>query len=403
MQAIYLDHNSTTPLAAEAVDAMAPWQHQQFGNPASQHAPGRRARQAVEQAREEIGRILGARMTGRHPDRVVFTSGGTEANNLALWGLTGALIANEPGGLAVSTIEHPSVLAAAELLARRGWHVERLPVNAAGVVDLAQVDEQLAKIAGYPRRLLSVMLANNETGAIQPVAELARRALERGILLHTDAVQMAGKLPLDFAGLGCAALSVAAHKFHGPLGIGALVVRPDVELEPVIRGGFQQAGLRGGTESVALAVGMHAALAAWQREQDERIHRMSTLRDRLEQALQQALPGRVVINAAASPRLPQTSSLAIRGCDRQALVMALDLAGVACSTGSACASGSSEPSTVLLAMGVERDVLAGSLRFSLGAGTTAAEIDTAVERIVSAAARLSATKPARGTTASKNS
>jgi cysteine desulfurase len=394
MDVIYLDHNSTTPLAPEAAAAMAPWQAERFGNPASQHAIGRRARQALEDAREEIGRILGANLSGRRADRVIFTSGGTEANNLALFGMTQALDpSTAPGQIVISAIEHPSVSAPAELLERRGWKLHRLGVTPAGVVDLTALDRALTS----DTRLASVMLANNETGVIQPVGEIAARCRRRNILVHTDAAQIVGKLPVDFRALEVDALTVAAHKFHGPLGTGALIVRHGVELAPFVVGGFQQEGLRGGTESVALAVGMHAALAAWQRESHERAGRMAALRDRLEARLAAGFSGRLVVNGAGAPRLPHTSNVAFRGLDRQALVMALDLAGVACSTGSACASGSSEPSAVLSAMGATGDVLAGSVRFSLGAMTTADEIDAASARILSVCGKLSAGKPSART------
>jgi cysteine desulfurase len=384
---IYLDYNSTTPLLDEVVAAMAEWQTTRFGNPSSQHAIGRRARQALDQARDEIGRMLGGQLSGSLGDRVIFTSGGTEANNLALLGIIGFAEADVPPGEAIiSTIEHHSVTAVADLLERRGWTIHRLGVTRDGVVDPAALDGRLNERT----RFVSVMLANNETGVIQPVAEMARRCQALGVPMHTDAAQIVGKLPVDFRGLGVSALTVAAHKFHGPLGIGALVIRDDLELQPLVVGGFQQEGLRGGTESVALAVGMHAALASWEREQDARAARLRHLRDRLETGLKEGYGGRVVVNGADAERLPHTSNLALTGLNRQALVMALDLAGVACSTGSACASGSSEPSRTLVAMDCDPDVLAASVRFSLGATTTAEEIDEAVERILATSAKIAA-------------
>jgi cysteine desulfurase len=225
------------------------------------------------------------------------------------------------------------------------------------------------------------MLANNETGVIQPVRELAEVCQRRGIPVHTDAVQMVGKLPVDFTALGVSALTVAAHKFHGPLGVGALIVSRGPKLSPLMLGGFQQEGLRGGTESVALTVGMHAALAAWEAEHEARTERMQALRDRFEERLTAACHGEIHVVGADTPRLPNTSCISFLSCDRQALAMALDMASVACSTGSACASGSSEPSPVLLAMGCEDEVVAGALRFSLGATTSASDIEVAVDRI----------------------
>ncbi len=387
---IYLDYNSTTPLLDEVVAAMAEWQTAKFGNPASQHAIGRRARQGLEQARDEIGRILGARLSGSSSDRVIFTSGGTEANNLALLGMVGIADPDVPPGEAIiSAIEHHSVTAVAELLERRGWTIHRLGVTRDGVVDPAALDGRLNERT----RFVSVMLANNETGVIQPVAEIARRCQALGVPMHTDAAQIAGKLPVDFRALGASALTVAAHKFHGPLGIGALVIRHDLELQPLVVGGFQQEGLRGGTESVALAVGMHAALASWEHEKEARPERLRTLRNRLEARLRDGYGGRVLVNGADAERLPHTSNVALLGMNRQALVMALDLAGVACSTGAACASGSSEPSRTLLAMGCDKEVLAASLRFSLGATTTAEEIDEAAERILATSAKIAAAAP----------
>jgi cysteine desulfurase len=382
---IYLDHNSTTPLAPEAAAAMAEWQTGRFGNPASQHSIGRRARQALEDARDEIGRILGARRDGPQPDRVIFTSGGTEANNLALAGITGCFqpcaqhaAGSAPGEIVISAIEHPSITAPAEHLQRLGWIVHRLPALGSGEVDARAIPPLLNERT----RLVSVMLANNETGVLQPVAEIAAICRARNTPLHTDAVQVAGKLPLDFRQLDVSAMTVAAHKFHGPLGIGALLVRHELTLHPLLLGGFQQEGYRGGTESVALAVGMRAALVAWEKEHEARRQRMHELRSRFEAQLGQAFGSRLVVIGHAAERLPHTSNVAILGVDRQALVIALDMAGVACSSGSACASGSSEPSPVLLAMGCDPAVVDSAVRFSLGANTSPAEIDGAVQKIV---------------------
>lgn len=377
MRSIYLDHNATTPLAAEAAEAMERCRREAWANPASQHAAGRRARQWLEDAREGIARILGAETDSAQPDRLIFTSGGTEANNLALFGLA----AEAPSRVVVSTIEHPSIRGAAEELGRRGWQIARLGATADGVVRLDDLAERLAP----PTTLVSVMLGNNETGVLQPVAEIARACAAVGVPVHTDAAQVAGKLPVDFRSLGVAALTVAAHKFHGPRGIGALLVRHGAALRPLLHGGVQQQGLRPGTECVELAVGMHAALTAWQREQRERITRLTGLRDRFERQLRQragAAGMNLVVHGERAGRLPHTSCVAFPGLNRQALLVALDLLGVACSSGSACASGSSEPSPTLLAMGCPPELVEGSLRFSLGAGTTQADVDGAVERIL---------------------
>jgi cysteine desulfurase len=379
---IFLDHNSTTPLLDEVVDCMAECYRRGYGNPSSQHAIGRQARRLVENARESIAALLGANLAGRRPDRLIFTSGGTEANNLAMLGLAGEW----RGRLIVSAIEHPSVLGPAEFLAKRGWQIERVNAKPTGVVCIDRFDDLLA--SDIPS-IAALMMGNNETGVLQPVAELARACNKYGIPLHTDAVQVVGKLPVDFAQLGAATLAFSAHKFHGPRGIGGLIVRGGIELQPIIYGGFQQGGLRPGTEATPLIVGMHKALEIWRREYDERLQRITALRDRFESALQARVPG-VIINGADAARLPHTSNVSFPGLDRRALAMALDLEGIACSTGSACASGSSEPSPVLIAMGLPDDVVAGSLRFSLGATTTESEIDTAIERVVGVVERLAA-------------
>lgn len=370
---IYLDHNATTPLAPEAAEAMARCQREIQGNPASQHAAGRRARQVLEDAREGIGRLLGARIDQFHADRVVFTSGGTEANHLALLGLA----ADAPAHALLSAIEHPSVVGAAELLRRRGWRIDGLGVSPAGQVD----PEALESLLHAETRFVSVMLGNNETGVLQPVARLAEGCAAAGVALHTDAAQVVGRLPVDFRGLGVDLMTVAAHKFHGPVGIGAVVLRDGVELRPQMFGGFQQGGLRPGTESVALAVGMHAALSACTRDLEATRQISSMLRDQFEGLLLAECP-ELSINGAAAERLPQTSNVAFPGVDGQALMMALDLAGVGCSTGSACASGSSEASPTLLAMGLEKGLAESCLRFSLGRDTTAAEVQQAARRIL---------------------
>ncbi|HEV2971545.1 MAG TPA: cysteine desulfurase family protein [Pirellulales bacterium] len=391
MQPIYLDHNATTPLLPEVADAMAECQSAGFANPESQHQLGRRARQLLEDAREGIAENLGADLSGREPDRLIFTSGGTEANNLALFGLTGALSA-APARIIISSIEHPSISQPAEFLSRRGWHLNRLPVSRDGVCEkgdillfktgptAARSNSEKSGMSPFFPLVASVMLANNETGVIQPIRELAALAHAAGVPLHTDAVQAVGKVPVHFRELGVAAMTVAAHKFHGPRGIGALILHGGVQLNPLLFGGFQQQGLRPGTEPVTLAVGMHAALRIFAREQTDRCERMTLLRDRLEQSLLTAWPS-AVIHGAAAPRLPNTTCIAFPGLDRQALVMALDLAGVACSTGSACASGSSEPSPTLVAMGLSDELVGSSIRFSLGATTTTEMIDEAIDRI----------------------
>jgi cysteine desulfurase len=371
---IYLDHNATTPLLPEVADAMRACYSPEFGNPASQHDPGRRARRKLEDARERIGEILGVGMSGPTPDRVIFTSGGTEANNLAIFGL---IREGNARHAIVSAVEHPSVLAPADELARRGWQVDRLSIDEHGVVRVGELTQLLRPKTAF----VSVMLGQNETGVLQPVAEVASLCAQNGVLCHTDAAQVVGKLPVDFSELGVSALTLAAHKFHGPLGIGAIVLRGDVPLRPQLFGGFQQAGLRPGTESLALAVGMCRALELWRQERDVRAARLTQLRDAFESEILNGWPKAVVIGRGAQ-RLPHTSNIAFVGLDRQALFMALDQAGVACSTGSACASGSSEPSPAHFAMGLDSNLIVSALRFSLGATTSEAEVHQAAGRIL---------------------
>ncbi|MGD9635114.1 MAG: cysteine desulfurase family protein, partial [Pirellulales bacterium] len=340
-------------------------------------------------ARERIGELVGAKTTGRDADLVIFTSGGTEANNLAVRGLfhskarAGSRAPSRsdgltPGGRIVSSkLEHPSITALTDELARGGTQIEYLPVDPSGVLRI----DALLSLLHAETRLVCAMLANNETGVLQPVAQMAAICNERNVSLHTDATQAVGKIPIDFRALQAATMTFTAHKFHGPLGIGALVVRHGIELAPQLFGGFQQAGLRPGTESVALVVGMLTALELAHSELESRGERLTKLRDDFERAICAGWPAAVVIGAAAS-RLPQTSNIAFVGLDRQALFIALDQAGIACSTGSACASGSSEPSPVHLAMGLPEAVISSALRFSFGATTTADDVAESSRRIL---------------------
>ena len=397
MKPLYLDHNSTTPLDPRIAEVLAEGYRAQFANPASQHEAGRVARRKLENARDSLAELLGASTSGTTADRVIFTSGATEANNLAVRGLLAPFAhAAEPGRVIFSAIEHPSVAELAEPLRAEGFDVVEAPVDADGVVRV----QALAYLITPETRLVSVMLANNETGVLQPVAEIAALCAEAKLPLHTDASQAVGKIPVDFRGLGVAAMTLTAHKFHGPRGGGALVLRPEWTLHPLLIGGPQQAGLRGGTETVALPVAMAEALRLAVDEMPARAEHMTGLRDRLEQQLCQGAPEAVVVGAAAA-RLPNTTNIAFCGLDRQALVMALDLAGVACSTGSACASGSSEPSPALLAMGLDPAVIAGSIRLSIGAFTTTEEIDEATARILRVysdfAGQNKGSQPGRGT------
>lgn len=400
--AIYLDYNATTPVLPEVIEAMRACWHEPFLNPASQHSFGRAARRKLEDSRDQIAELLGASTTGPTPDRVVFTSGGTESNNVAIRGLlehtlrAGARAPSDVDGrppdsvprALLSSIEHPSITTLGEHLARIGYKIDRLGVDANSVL---QVND-LPGLLTPDTCVVAAMLANNETGVIQPVAELAAVCNERGVPLHTDASQAAGKLSLNFRELGAASMTIAAHKLGGPVGIGALVIRHDIEIQPLLFGGHQQSDLRPGTESVALAVGLCTALELWHANRAEWTARMGQLRDYFESLIcGSAADGKPAprittcqtkVIGRDAPRLPNTSNISFEGLDRQALFMALDQAGIACSTGSACASGSSEPSPVHIAMGFKPAVVSGSLRFSFGIATTRQEVEVSARRII---------------------
>jgi cysteine desulfurase len=367
---LYLDNNSTTPLGRAADEAMREYLRAGCGNPASAHAAGRRARRALEDARERSAALLGA-----HPDEVVFTSGATESNNLALLGLCGA----PPSHLLASPVEHPSVLEPLHHLAAAGFTLDFLPVDGQGVVPA----DALAPRLRPDTRLVAVMLANHETGAVQPIRALA----EGQAAFHCDATQAVGKIPVHFHELGVSTLSLSAHKFHGPQGVGALLVRRGIKVRPLAHGGHQQHGLRPGTEPVALAVGLAAALEDAHREADFRRDRVCRLRKLfLGRLRDHAAP--VVLNGPAEGGLPHTLNLSFPGVKADALLMALDLAGVACSTGSACSSGSLLPSPVLQAMQVPENVLRSAMRFSLSALLNEEQITEAARRIATVVRRL---------------
>jgi cysteine desulfurase len=384
---IDLDQNATTPLDPDVLDAMRPhWLA--GGNPESRHAAGRAARRALDAARESVAAILAAR-----PDEVVFTSGGTEANNLGILGLA----LNHPRGhLLASPIEHPAVRAALDHLT----HDQRftrldLPVDPDGRVRLDHAADRLSEA---PMRLATLMLASNETGALQPVAELAALAADRGVPVHCDAVQAVGRIPVDFQALGVATLAASAHKFHGPVGAGLLLVRRGVSLQPTAHGGSQQAGRRPGTVPVALAVGLATALSIAHHAMKERTARWRAQQERLESGLIAALgPDRAVVLGPSDPslRLPQTSLVAFPGCDGPLLLMRLDLAGVCASIGSACASGSHQPAPSLQAMGLPDLLRRAPVRFSFGATTTDADIDQAVALTADIVSSLTTDLPAR--------
>lgn len=391
MEPIYLDNNATTTMLPEVAEAIGEAYRAGFGNPASQHRSGQRARRVLEEARERITQLLGGRTTGLTPDRLILTSGGTESNNLALRGLAArARNENESENIVVSPIEHPSISETAKHLERAGVEVRRLPVDREGVVQVEKLDGWLDERT----RLVSVMLGNHETGVLQPVEEIAGVARQRGVLSHCDGVQAVGKIPVDFRALGVDALTCTAHKLHGPVGIGGLLLRHDVAPAPLLAGGFQQQGIRPGTESVPLTLGFLKALELWAERAGEWERHMRSLRDLLEDRLRAEIPG-LIVNGGGAARLPHTSNISLPGLNRQAIVLALDMAGVACSTGSACASGSSEPSPVLIAMGLATPVIEGSIRISLSRLTTTADTELAVQRILRVYKSLQRHEPAR--------
>lgn len=374
MHPVYLDYAATAPLRPEVLDAMLPLLGGDHGNPSSVHAWGRRARAALDEARERFAAVIGA-----HPAEIVFTRGGTEADNLAVFGRARA----RPGApLACSAIEHRAVL---EAVRAAGGPAHLLPVGPDGVVDPDALDTVLA---GRPA-VVSMMWANNETGAVQPVEQFAARCAEAGVVFHADAVQALGKLSVRVKQVPAHLLAFSAHKVGGPRGVGALFVRRGTELAPLLYGGAQERGLRPGTEDVAGAMGFAIAAELAETERAAESVRLTGLRDRLEAALRAAIP-ELVVHAAPAPRLPNVASVALPGAGQEMLLLGLDLEGVAVSSGSACSSGAVRPSHVLEAMGVAPETAAGTVRFSLGAATSAADIDRAVAAFLAVAERIRA-------------
>lgn len=376
MQSIYLDHNSTTPIDPRVVDTIADYQKMGYVNPASQHLLGQRARADLELLRSEMIEMLGGQPGGVEADRLIFTSGGTESNHLALLGLLLDGKRRPLGRGLVSAVEHPSIMGATDYLKQLGVDVDMLPVDQNGVLQL----DAFGKAINGSVRLVSVMTANNETGVVQPIRQIVEQCAEQSIVVHTDAVQAVGKMPAAFNNLGVDAMSLTAHKFHGPRGIGGLLVKHNLSLTPIVGGGFQQMGIRPGTEDVALVAGFHRALQLYQDEAATREQRMEELRDRLQHQIMLDCPGVVVIGADAT-RTPNCLNISFPGIDRQAFLLAADMRGLAISTGSACASGSSDPSPVLLAMGLDQAIVEGSIRLSLSHQTTDTEINLASDLI----------------------
>ena len=405
---VYLDNNATTPVLPEVVDAMRPYFSDRFGNASSIHSHGQQTRAAVEHARESVAALIGARAS-----EIVFTSGGTEADNLAIFGplQTNRLDANKSRSqkthIITSTIEHHAVLNACRHLESTGCELTSVPVDARGLVDPSDVRRALRPNT----KLISIMLANNETGVLQPVREIAAIAAEAGVLFHTDAVQAAGKIPLRVADIGCDLLTISSHKLHGPQGVGALFVKKNTPIDAMLHGGRHERSRRAGTENVPGIIGLgraaELAQASLQRQDADRdiykddddrpaadrpsadrsnADNIQSLRDRLESRLLQL--DSATVNGAAAPRVPNTTNICFEGIDGEALVIALDLQGLAVSTGAACSSGAIEPSHVLIAMGLSPDRARSSIRFSLGKLTTAEDIDFALSIVPETVARL---------------
>jgi cysteine desulfurase len=386
---VYLDNSATTAVLPEVIEAMLPYFASEYGNAQSVHSFGQRAKAAVERARREVAALLNAA-----PTEMVFVAGGTEADNFAIRGIAETHCAHGRH-LITTKIEHPAVLATCAMLEQAGFRVTYLPVSPDGIVSLDDVRAALTD----ETILISVMHANNETGAIQPIAEIAEvvgEARTRGMKhlhLHTDGVQSVGKIPVDVKQLGVDLLSLSAHKIHGPKGVGALFVKKGTRLEKLIYGGHHERDRRAGTENVPGIVGLGQAAARARVHLDERMAQMRELRDEFEQRITGRIAG-VRVNGSIERRVPNVSNLSFAGVDGESLMIALDLQGIAVSTGSACASGSLEPSHVLTAMSLTREEVRGSLRVSLSALTTREEIDYAITALVETVARLQQMSPA---------
>jgi len=379
MRRIYLDNNATTPVLPEVFEAMRPYFSEHFGNASSIHHHGQETRAAVEGARESVAALLSCR-----PAEIIFTSGGTESDNLAVAGLAA------PGDHVItSAIEHHAVLHACKHLEEQGCELTCVPVDSKGLVDPDDVRRALRPNT----RLITIMMANNETGVLQPVHEMAEIAAESGAVFHTDAVQAAAKVPIDVRQIGCHALSISGHKIHAPQGIGALYVSKDIPIRPLLHGGRHERSRRAGTENVPgiVALGKAAQLAKATLDQG-RDREMSTMRDRLEQGILAQVED-AVVNGAGAPRVPNTSNIRFDHIEGEALVIALDLKGLAVSTGAACSSGAIEPSHVLVAIGLRPDQARASIRFSLGKQTTAEDIGEALRLVPESVGRLRAISP----------
>ncbi len=386
MNRIYLDHNATTAVDSAVLDAMLPYFSAEFGNASSIHTPGQRARAAVETAREQVAALINA-----SPQEIVFTSGGTESDNHAIFGIISPSLASFTSSTAhiiTTAIEHEAVLNTCQALEKEGVRVTYLPTDRDGLIDL----DELRRSIRPETVLITIMHANNELGTVQPLEEIGRIAAKADLYFHTDAVQSAGKIPIDVNAMSLDLLSLSGHKLYAPKGVGALYLRGGTRLRQLFYGGHHQRGFRPGTENVAGIVGLGKAAEIARKSLAEDAQRVSALRDRLQNALLQSVP-QSRINGSAAPRTPNTTNIVFPGVEGEALLIALDLKGLACSTGAACSSGAVEPSHVLTAIGLPPEEARASLRFSLGRHTTAADIDFALNIVPAAVAQLRELSP----------
>lgn len=382
MRRIYLDHNATTPLRPEVLEAMLSYYKNVFGNASTIYSFGQEARKAVDDAREALACLIGA-----EPKEIVFTSGGTEADNFALKGVASAL-KGKGGHIVISSIEHHAVLFTCKYLEKMGKKITYLPVDKYGWLDPERVKEAITN----QTILISIIHANNEIGTIEPIAEIGKIARTCGVYFHTDAVQTVGKIPINVNELGIDLLSLSAHKFYGPKGVGALYIRKGTKIHPLIHGGEQERKRRAGTENVPCIAGLGEAAKIASKEMKQEYSHVKELRDKLENKIKDNIDY-IRLNGHRTERLPSTSNISFEFIEGESLILNLDLKGIAASTGSACASGSLEPSHVLLAIGVPPAIAQGSIRFSLGRDNQKEDIDYTVENLVEIVGRLREMSP----------
>jgi cysteine desulfurase len=374
---VYMDYNATTPVCPDVLEAFLPFYQERFGNPSSIHWAGRPVKVALEEAREKVAGLVNC-----EPVEVVFTSGGSEADNMAIKGVA-AILRNSGNHIITTRIEHPAVLNSCLYLEQNGCRITMLDVDRDGIPDLAELEAAITR----ETILISVMAANNETGVLMPVSEIGELATRRRIYFHCDAVQAAGKVPIDCRELQTGLLSISGHKLGGPKGIGALVVRKGVKLHPLVHGGSQERNRRAGTENVPGIVGLGVACELALASLSDEPHRLEQLRDRLEKGILARIPG-VRVTGSGAKRLPNTSNLSFAGLEADSLLVSLDLRGIAASSGAACGSGALKASHVLAAMGVDPDMARGSVRFSLGRENTETDVDFVLEALIGIVARL---------------